>query len=63
MVSGKISGKDAKTKFKSLKDTFRRILNAELKSKRSSSAKKDSEHEWKFYDSINFTRPYLLNNV
>lgn len=58
-VLGKIGEKDAKTKFKNLKDTFRRILCEETEE--NTLLRKNLDHQWRFYDSMKFTRDYLLN--
>lgn len=59
IILGKINRKDAKIKFKNLKDTFRRLLNTESKL---SNLRKNNADQWKFYDSMNFIKIYLLSD-
>jgi len=57
-LNGKITTDEAKAKFKSLHDTYRRIIKTE--SCASGSAKKESGKKWAHYDSMKFMRDSCL---
>lgn len=57
-LDGKITADEAKTKFKSLHDTYRRIIRSETCA--SGSAKKESGEKWAHYDSMEFMRDSCL---
>lgn len=53
-LNGKITANEAKIKFKSLHDTYRRIIRSETYA--SGSARKDNGKKWSHYDSMEFLR-------
>lgn len=56
--AGLVNGTQARAKFKSLKDFFRKIVTAE---KLPSGSASKSTSDWKFYKMMNFTRNFFLN--
>ncbi|KMQ86756.1 hypothetical protein RF55_14189, partial [Lasius niger] len=57
-LDGKITADEAKAKFKSLHDTYRRIIRSETCA--SGSARKDNGKKWAHYDSMEFMRDSCL---
>ncbi|XP_011056194.1 PREDICTED: uncharacterized protein LOC105147105 [Acromyrmex echinatior] len=57
-LNGKITANEAKTKFKSLHDTYRRIIRSETSA--SGSARKNNGKKWLHYDSMEFLRDSCL---
>ncbi|XP_036149088.1 uncharacterized protein LOC118647755 [Monomorium pharaonis] len=51
-LNGKITANECKVKFKSLHDTYRRIIRSETNA--SGSARKDAGKKWPHYDSMTF---------
>ncbi|KMQ87753.1 hypothetical protein RF55_12880 [Lasius niger] len=57
-LNGKLNAADAKKKFKSLRDTFRKLVQAEQHA--SGSARIDIKEKWKYYDAMEFMRDSCL---
>ncbi|XP_044590877.1 uncharacterized protein LOC123269332 [Cotesia glomerata] len=57
-LNGQISGPDAKKKFKSLRDVYRRIIHAEQLP--SGSGRVNQKEKWKFYAQMEFLRDTCL---
>ncbi|XP_071563991.1 uncharacterized protein [Temnothorax nylanderi] len=57
-LNGKLNATDAQKKFKSLRDTFRKIVQAEQHA--SGSARIDIKEKWKYYDTMEFLRDSCL---
>lgn len=57
-LNGKITADEAKTKFKSLYDTYRKIIRAETCA--SESARKENMKKWAHYDTMEFFRDSCL---
>ncbi|KMQ85180.1 hypothetical protein RF55_16417 [Lasius niger] len=57
-LGGKISAEGAKQKFKSLHDTYRKIIQAENLA--SGSARKNLDRKWRHYESMDFLRDLCL---
>lgn len=55
---GKINGPDAKKKFKSLRDVYRRIIHAEQLP--SGSGRVHQKEKWKYYAQLEFLRDTCL---
>ena len=58
IFAGKLSGPEAKIKFKSLRDRYRKIIQSEQRA--SGSARIESKEQWKHYDLMNFLRDSCL---
>ncbi|KYN02829.1 hypothetical protein ALC62_06345, partial [Cyphomyrmex costatus] len=57
-LNGKITANEAKMKFKSLHDTYRRLIRLETSA--SGSARKNNGKKWPHYDSMEFLRDSCL---
>lgn len=57
-VTGKFSTEDLKNKFKTLHDTFRKIIHSERQA--SGSARQDVTKKWSHYESMQYLRDSCL---